>query len=387
MFFSAAYGIIYNRDNQTQIYYGGHKRGIISLDVDSTGNIAATGESYLNPELHLWDARTAQHIMKIDSIHRRGISSIAFSASAEYLVTLGQDEMHSIVVLRSASRRWNDGCALWSTSVSPKKIFWVLYAEGNDYPVITGGAATMYFFRRAGQNAERQRGVFGKRRKLQPVLCGCLGQTGSQGLGQQSVITGTVTGHLYVWESQRITKKVTAHDAPIYSVTKVGTRYATGGKEGLIKIWSPDLVLMVTLNMQTFSPQPFDLPCHALQSNILTTKLAIGMKTGELYELSIYTQTSLLLMEGHSRKELHGLEVNPQNGDEYATSGDDGLLRVWSLSRKICVRRIALESASRAMAWSPDGQKLIVGVGGDPTMATKDGTCVSVLMSYFTEKQ
>ena len=51
--------------SQTQVVYDGHKHSVLSLDVDSTGNIAATGEGSRNPELHLWDARSAQHILTV----------------------------------------------------------------------------------------------------------------------------------------------------------------------------------------------------------------------------------------------------------------------------------------------------------------------------------
>jgi WD40 repeat protein len=81
----------------------------------------------------------------------------------------------------------------------------------------------------------------------------------------------------------------------------------------------------------------------------------------------------MLLIEGHSQKQLHGVTCNPQFPDEFATVGDDGVLRIWSLSRRLCLRRLALECAARSVAWSPNGTVLVVGVGGDPTLTTKDG--------------
>lgn len=130
--------------------YRGHRNPLLSLDVDRTGNIAATGEIHKNPELHIWDARTAQQIFTIKDIHRRGISALNFSASGEFLVSMGQDQMHSIVILRSPSKRWNDGHVVSCTSVSPRKMFWVMYVEGNEYPVVAGGTGTVMFFRVTG---------------------------------------------------------------------------------------------------------------------------------------------------------------------------------------------------------------------------------------------
>lgn len=215
--------------------------------------------------------------------------------------------------------------------------------------------------------------MFGKKKKIQPVMCAALGEVEANGLGQTTLITGTVSGHLYVWLQEKVVKAVTAHDAPIYTIAKVGDKYATGGKEGLVKIWSQDLTLLGTHNIQLFSPEPYVFAVHSVRANLAASKIVVGMKGGELYELALKTHSSILLIESHSKKEMYGLVCNPQNGDEYVTTGDDGVVRVWGMTKKSCLRRLSLESASRAVAWSPDGKILIIGIGGDPSSATKDG--------------
>jgi len=371
----ANFGVIFDRDSQVQHVYQGHANGLISLAVDSAGKVAATGELHKNPELHLWDARTAEKICKFQGLHRRGITSLAFSASSEFLVSLGQDVMHSVVVLRSPSGRWTDGHVLCSSSVSPSKMLWALHVQDNEFPVIVGGAGTIFFFRPSGVTMERTRGVFGKRRKLQPVLCAVQGEpvTGGGTAGQSAILTGTVTGHIYVWENQKVTSTITAHDSPIFAIAKLRRGYATAGKDGLVKLWSARLQQVHTYNLQTFSPTPNAPPCHALSCNLLGTRIAVGMRSGEIYEISLATHSNIMLVEGHSYRELHALDTNPQVGDEYATLGDDGVLRVWSYQLRTCIRRANVEAAGRALTYSPDGTKIFIGLGGDPTQATKDG--------------
>ena len=373
VYIACNFGIVYDRDNQVQRIYNGHNNGLISLAVDSAGKIAATGEQHASPELHLWDARTAEYIVKFKDIHRRGITSLSFSSNGEYLVSLGQDVMHSVVVLRSPSSRWYDGHVLCSTSVSPQKMLWSHYMDSNEFPIVVGGVGILYFFRPSGKTMERVRGVFGKRKKLQPVLCGVEGEVDSGSSKEISLLTGTVTGHIYVWSNQRVVSTVTAHDGPIYAISKIRQGYATAGKEGLVKLWSAKLQLVRTYNIRMFSPQPYGTPCHSLRCNLTGTRLVVGMKTSEIYEISLPTHSNMLLLEGHSYLELQGVDCNPQDGDEYATVGDDGILRVWSYRLRACMRRVAIEAAGRALAYFPDGKKIIVGMGGDPTQATKDG--------------
>lgn len=378
IYITCNFGIVFDRDNQLQRIYSGHNSGLISLTVDSLGKIAATGEQCANPELHLWDARTAEYIVKFNGIHLRGITSLSFSGNGEYLISLGQDVMHSIVVLRSPSSRWYDGHVISSTSVSPQKMLWSHYMSLGEFPVAIGGAGIMYFFRPSGKTLERVRGVFGRRRKLQPILCGAEGEVVSGAFKETVLLTGTVTGHIYVWNQQRVTSTVTAHDGPIYAITSIRQGFATAGKEGLVKLWSTKLQLVHTYNIRMFSPQPYGPACHALKCNLVGTRLAVGMKTSEIYEISLPTHSSVLLLEGHSYCELQGVDCNPQDGDEFATVGDDGILRVWSYRLRRCLRRVAIEAAGRTLAYSPNGTNIIVGMGGDPTQATKDGAFLVV---------
>lgn len=378
VYINVSLGIVYSRDDQKQRVYMGHKFGLISIDVDPSGKIAATGEQADNPELHLWDSRTTQHIITFYETHRKGISCLSFSSSGEFLVSLGQDAMHSFVVMRSPSKRWIDGYIYYSTSVSASKMFWSVFIEGNEYPVAVGGKGTIFFFRRSGTTAERVRGVFGKRRKLQPILCAVEGAASNNGVGERALLTGTVTGHIYVWLHRRVSSTVTAHDAPIYSIAKVWQGFATGAKDGLIKIWSSSLQLLHKYNMMTFTPQPSSSSVYNLRGNNIGSKVAIGMRSGEVFEVSLSTHSKMLLVESHSLRQLHGLDVNPINFDEFATIGDDGILRIWSLIRRTCVRRLNVEAAARSLTYSPDGSRIIVGVGGDPLLATKDGALVII---------
>lgn len=61
------------------------------------GKLAVTGEFHPNPEVHVWNACTGTGINAFKNIHRRGITSVAFSSSGETIATLGQDPRHSLV--------------------------------------------------------------------------------------------------------------------------------------------------------------------------------------------------------------------------------------------------------------------------------------------------
>ena len=140
-------GVIYNRNDNTQKTYKGHTNPLISLDVNREGSIAATGEMSKKPELHIWDANTTRFIIKFENIHLKGITSLSFSSSSKYLSSLGQDHMNSVVIFYSPSGQWQDGFIHATISCSPQKMFWVLYMEENEYPIVVGGNKIIYFCR------------------------------------------------------------------------------------------------------------------------------------------------------------------------------------------------------------------------------------------------
>ena len=63
---------------------------------------------------------------------------------------------------------------------------------------------------------------------------------------------------------------------------------------------------------------------------------------------------ALLLNESHASKQLLALATHPTDPDLYATAGDDGAVRIWSVSLRRCLSRSSPDlvgAAIRAMAW------------------------------------
>eukprot|EP01038_Epipyxis_sp_PR26KG_P009724 gene9724-13087_t len=372
---SSGFGVIFDRNNLTQKYYCGHNKTIIACDVDHSGKIAATGELGSNASIHIWNAKTGDYIKDFPSVHQGGVTSLRFSRNSKYLVSLGQDSLHSIAIFYSSNKTWNDGFMLTSASVSPSKMMWILHVDHNEYPVVVGGVNSISFFKIIRGCTERIRGEFGKQYKMQPLLCAVEGEPSNNGpQTERCILTGTLNGYVYIYLQQKLVNKFSAHECPINVITKSSLGYITGGKEGLIKVWSfGTYKLLQSYNTQYFIPRPFGLSCHSITANNDGSRFIVGTRSGELYEVTSATNSHMLLIESHSHYELHGLAINPSNADEYVTCGDDGMIRIWSISRKYCLRKMFIEFAARAIVWSSDGGVLIVGIGGVPSMSSKDG--------------
>ena len=277
LFSSAACCIVYDRDKHSQNIFTENFGPIVCLDIDSTGRIGASGNCSKYTQINLWDARTAKNLQIHKNVHKNGIISLKFSSSSDLLVSLGHDEMNSVILFKSPSKRWNDSFVLATTGVSFSKMIWTLYAENNEYPIVVGGNRRIYFLRTTGKSMERIRGTFGRRRKLQPILCGVVAISTKNGHGDNSILTGTTSGHIYVWVGRSISSVISAHDSSICCISTCRKGYATGGKDGFIKIWSEELKLIYAFNVQSFDPLPLFLPCHSIKANLTNSRLLIGI--------------------------------------------------------------------------------------------------------------
>ena len=61
------------------------------------------------------------------------------------------------------------------------------------------------------------------------------------------------------------------------------------------------------------------------------------------------------------------------NFDRHVNISYTSVLRIWSVSRRICLRKIVIDFPSRSLCWSTDGKVMIVGIGGVPATSSKDG--------------
>ena len=69
-----------------------------------------------------------------------------------------------------------------------------------------------------------------------------------------------------------------------------------------------------------------------------------------------------VLQQSHFGGELWGLAVHPTDPDIYATAGDDGLLRIYSVKSNTVLCSKDLGRAARALAWRPNGNLIAVGM-------------------------
>lgn len=142
----------------------------------------------------------------------------------------------------------------------------------------------------------------------------------------------------------------------------------SGASDNVFKVWESSLASALTT-------VEFDAGirsvCAAKSGSYL-----VGTRDSAIYQVTGGEAT--LLAEAHAGRHGHlgevwGLATHPAAG-EFATTGDDGTLRVWDALERRLLAKAQLGGLSRAVAYSPDGKCLALGMGGR-LGGMEDGPC------------
>ena len=321
---------------------------------------------------------------------RNSIVALSFSSTGNYLIAVGNDSLHSVSLFCSPTGHWWDGYYVTSASVTPHPITWCLYADYRDFSVLVGGEdGILHMFRPLNGSLVAAKMKVEHVAKHQALLCAVETTFSDRNamVDVPAVLVGTSDGLLYAVGPQNATlHRISAHYGELHAMvvahqtvinraataftpmgaTCSGHKILTLGGDGNLKIWTSALTAVATLNVEKYIvTSSLSGLAKTMAYSPERTSVTLGWDQGDIWEFSIGSQSPILLCEGHTgfNTELHGLAWNPTSSEEYVTVGDDGIVKVWHFSAKYVLRRKNIKFASRAIAWSPNGTLIAMGIG------------------------
>ena len=353
----AAVGVVYNSKENTQVINTEHDDDIICLSVHPAGHTVATGEIGKEPKIVIWDANTGITV-KVIKFHKKGVSNISWSASGTLLISIGMDDDRTVCVHNAKT-----GNIVGLGKVGRGIDVYSLTVMG-DSNFITGGKNHVKFWdlpspTSAGGEISSKGGSYHKSVDDKNVIC-------SSFLGTDFV-TGMKNGKILLWKEKTNTKVVDAHEGPCTSMcclvdantgkgdSSQGPRIISGGNDGFVYIWNLQFVKIWSFDLSKSQPASVSPQIHSLSTR--EGRVLVGTKGGEIYEVNILNSNELYRwQQSHygDRAEAWGLAVHP-NSHKFATSGDDGTIRLWDAKTKQQIKSISVKSKTRAVCYSPDG--------------------------------
>jgi microtubule-associated protein-like 6 len=412
--------------NRKQHFFSEHGDDIICLTsvfCKSANNedisLIASGEIGKSPAIYLyaWNSadKSFQSLACLKGFHKKGVAQIAFSKDASRLFSIGVEYSIAVYDTRIGSKSFGK---MISSSQGPKDrichvsdcgstgkfiscgekhaIMWTLDANNmlkqeliklgtnknktflSSTSVIGGGAlmatADGNFFFATGNTctpATLSKGSSMKGHGNVAINALWSNDTGDM------VVSGDKDGHIVVW---RVAAANTM--AIIYEFDLTGYHISSHA-DGLINAAAGGTTKGKIDNIKAATTPPPAIRSVCMDPN--KRKILVGTQTCEIIEcalpagvtfsptMTVSEQLSVQgenLVSGHYLDEVWGLAVRPitpenrREGTQYATVGDDGFLRLWSVERRQALLCVDLKQVARTCAYSPDGIYLAVGFGG-----------------------
>jgi len=351
---AAGVGVIYDKVRHHQKFYIGHDDDIVALAVDPSGNFVATGQQGKRPAIHIWDSETGTRIVKLPAWHKRAVVALAFSRDGKRLMSVGNDDNHSVAVWQTANGSWTDGKLKAKCKGDRNKVLFAHFTAGGDFTAVTGGVKHMKFWRLSSSGFTSKRASFG--RKSSTVIS-------AANLGPK-LVTGSVSGHIYLWEGRKVGKAANAHEKAVTALCEHAHGLVSGSQDGQVRLWGPGLDLLSNIDLTAAKPAPFHPCIRSVCMSPDGSVVLVGTQGSEIYEVTVVSKKATLMAEGHCKDELWGLSCHPKYPHLFATSGDDKTVRLWNAKEHRMVSKAVLDTMSRAVDWSPDGSMLGCGLGG-----------------------
>uniref|UniRef100_A0A673H1Y5 Echinoderm microtubule-associated protein-like 6 n=1 Tax=Sinocyclocheilus rhinocerous TaxID=307959 RepID=A0A673H1Y5_9TELE len=351
VYFVAGVGVVYNTREHTQKFYLGHNDDIISLALHPDKTQVATGQVGKDPYICVWDSYALTTVSILRDVHTHGVACLAFDADGQVSHMTPHVDMISPPV-----------CAVL-------QIFDISWDPFLQHRLVSCGVKHIKFWALCGNALTPKRGIFGKTGDLQTILCLATAK-------DEVTYSGALNGDIYVWKGLNLTRTIqAAHGAGIFSMHSCEEGFATGGRDGCVRLWDVDFKPITKIDLREAEQGYKGLSIRSVCWR--ADRILAGTQDSEIFEVMVRDRDKpMLIMQGHSEGELWALDLHPKQ-PLAVTGSDDRSVRLWSLSEHTLIARCNMEEAVRSVSFNNDGSQLALGM--------KDGSFTVLRVRDMTE--
>jgi WD40 repeat protein len=379
LFFSGNKAILMTaeKDKKTQTFFRMHNSEITALDLTKNKKTAATGDAGKPGQqntVYIWNIETKDVLGQLTTKGTDGILRLKFSAEGIKLLTVSNDEHHTIDVFDSVNM-------VHLSSVKNDSRFIVDVFFKNDLEFVTLTRTTVRFWDIQGANLVSTKGREIPNDKKEYT-------SGTFAFLQNICFTGCRDGRICWWQEKAILQaNVTACKEDKKDLNDQGRREGSavivmvchknnlysGCEDGTIKSWSYSgkLTLGKDIKLPVNKPASFSALFEVRSLDISPEGIyLLSTNQGNIFTFS--DSNFQMVVQGHRSQSVNAIAVHPTKRS-FVTAGDDKKLNLWNLDSKILETSIDTTEVVVALDWSRNGS-LIVGARANGTIGLFDYT-------------
>lgn len=364
VYFVAGVGVVYNTREHSQKFFLGHNDDIISLALHPDKTLIATGQVGKEPYICIWNSYNVHTVSILKDVHTHGVACLAFDSDGQHLASVGLDAKNTVCIWD-----WRKGKLLASATGHSDRIFDISWDPYQPNRMVSCGVKHIKFWTLCGNALTAKRGIFGKTGDLQTILCLACAK-------EDITYSGALNGDIYVWKGLTLVRTIQgAHSAGIFSLYACEEGFATGGRDGCIRLWDTDFKPITKIDLRETEQGYKGLSIRSVCWK--ADRLLAGTQDSEIFEVIVRERDKpMLILQGHCEGELWALALHPKK-PLAVTGSDDRSVRLWSLADHALIARCNMEEAVRSVSFSPDGSQLALGM--------KDGSFIVLRVRDMTE--
>ncbi|MGH0132992.1 UNVERIFIED_CONTAM: hypothetical protein FKN15_059554 [Acipenser sinensis] len=369
VYFVAGVGVVYNTREHTQKFFLGHNDDIIrSALLDALDAPTVLERERTSGRKEKQKERERGNIWA-DPEYCIGEETAEVSTqNVTTLVGHGSITQEEVKEAKESDNMYVPGVKCVDGN-DPLMIFDIAWDPYQQNRLVSCGVKHIKFWALCGNALTPKRGIFGKTGDLQTILCLASAK-------DDITYSGALNGDIYVWKGLNLVRTIQgAHGAGIFSMYACEEGFATGGRDGCIRLWDTDFKPITKIDLRETEQGYKGLSIRSVCWK--ADRILAGTQDSEIFEVMVRERDKpLLIMQGHCEGELWALDLHPKK-PLAVTGSDDRSVRLWSLADHALIARCNMEEAVRSVAFSSDGSQLALGM--------KDGSFTVLRVRDMTE--